>query len=662
MAAVHRPALEAAVAGLDSVSWPAPKHRWCAARTALDEARRALAAYGSVRSQAPADLGQQAALLRKRMAGLETLVRRDAVSTFGAYDHFAGTSFFKAFPAEMDAAAFMRANFAALRPRLEAAGTKDLARFVETYPRDTVLDASAHAELGRFYVAAFLGEQGGASDLKARLRAVTSATAAGFNPENVPGMRIGFVEATSKTLLKQGEIDFRAEVDLDLPFATEQLRLDEAFTLPVAEAPDLIIVFNVALAKASRKVRDLSPVRSRYLAGYERMENNEWEIGRSKLSTLRSELAELRARNTWAWGGLLPIGEATVEDKINAAEEEFRNTPRYIEEPIYKRYSIEVARVEANKVMTVNYHVVDRKAGRHYKSTFDITEGQGFQIAYNVHPDDTNKREHHSLYDTEQNVADWEDASVAVGLSALLDDYLTNRGRARKFKSLAALRRQILRDTNVALAALKAETFGYRKGSDPRIESVVAVYRADSMGSGFYILPDVVLTNWHVVDDSEFVEMKLHDRTETFGRIIVKDVRLDLALVKVQARGIPVRFRTARTVDLGATVEAIGHPHRKEFSITRGIISTVREKNSINLPGGGGKPVLYIQTDAPINPGNSGGPLFLGNEVVGVNTTSIKPELGEGMAFAVHYSEVLRFIEETFPGYRARMAGKGKTS
>ena len=663
LAAIHRPALEAGVAGLDAVSWPAPEHRWGRIRQALDEGRRALAAYGGVRSQAPADVGQLAALLRKSMAGLETPMRRDAVSAFAAYDHFAGTSFFQVFPAEVDAAAFMGANIAAIRPRLEAAGTQDLSRFVEAYPRDTVLDASTHGELGRLYVAAFLSEQGGESDIEARLRAVTSAAAAGFNPEGVPGMRIGFVEATSKTLLKQGEIDFRAAVDLDLPFETETLRLDEAFTLPAAEAPDLIIVFNVALAKASRKVRDLSNVGSRYLAGYEKIENNEWEINRAKVSTLRSELAELRARNVWAWGGLLPIGESTVEDKIQTAEDEFRKTPRYIEEPIYKRYPIEVARVEANKVMTVNYHVVDRKAGRHYKSTFDITEEQGFQIAYNVHPDDTNKREHHSLYDTERNVVDWEDASVAVGLSALLDDYLANRERARKYESLAALRREILRDTNVALAALKEETFGYRKGSDLRMENVVAIYPGKGgMGSGFYILPDVVLTNWHVVDESKFVEMKRFDNHETFGRVMVKDVRLDLALIKVQERGIPVRFRTARTIDLGATVEAIGHPFRQEFSITRGIVSTVREEDSINLPGGGGKPVLYIQTDTPTNPGNSGGPLFLGDEVVGVNTMGVRASVGEGQNFAVHYSEVLRFIEETFPGYRARMAGKGKTS
>jgi serine protease Do len=659
--AVHRPALEAALAGLDAVSWPAPEHRWGAIREALDAARGALAAYRGAR--APADLNQLATRLRKRMAALETPIRRDAVATFTAYDHFAGTSFFEAFPAEVDAAAFMGANIAAIRPRLEAVGTRGLGGFAETYPPDTVLDATVLGALGRLYVAAFMAEQGGAADMETRLRAVTSAAAAGFRPEGVPGMRIGFVEATSKTLLKQGQIDFRTAVDLDLPFETGKLRLDEAFTMPMAEAPDLIIVFNVALAKANRKVRDLKRVRSRFLAGCERIENAEWEIARAKVSTLRSELAELRARNTYGWGGLLPIGEAAVEKKIKIAEEEFRNTPRYVKEPIYERYSIEVARVEADKAMTVNYHVIDRKAGRHYRSTFDIIEEQGFRIAYNVHPDDTNKRDHYAVYDKERDVVDWEDASVAIRLSSLLDDYLSNRERARKFKNLAALRRQILRDTNVALSALRKETFGYRKGSDPRIESVVAVYTGKgSMGSGFYILPDVVLTNWHVVDKSKFVEMKRFDRHETFGRVMVKDVRLDLALIKVQERGVPVRFRTRRTVDLGATVEAIGHPFRREFSITRGIVSTVREEKSINLPRGGGEPVLYIQTDAPTNPGNSGGPLFLGDEVIGVNTMGIRADVGEGQNFAVHYSEILRFIEETFPGYRARMAGKEKTS
>jgi len=148
--------------------------------------------------------------------------------------------------------------------------------------------------------------------------------------------------------------------------------------------------------------------------------------------------------------------------------------------------------------------------------------------------------------------------------------------------------------------------------------------------------------------------------------VIAKDVRIDLALIKVQSRGKPVHFYTDRSIDLGATVEAIGHPNRLEFSITRGVISSVRRQDNINIGsvtnsrgkpfGGGGKGVLFIQTDAPINPGNSGGPLFLKDKVIGVNTWGKGPMGADsGMNFSVHYSEVLEFIKEYLPEFKANL-------
>ena len=279
-----------------------------------------------------------------------------------------------------------------------------------------------------------------------------------------------------------------------------------------------------------------------------------------------------------------------------------------------------------------------------------------FEVAYQVHENDPDKSSHLSSADTEEDVVEWEEAASSIKLSQLIDHYVANAGQSQKLPSLTALRKEMLEDKYMALAKYEANTFSARPLNDPRFDSVVVIYTGEgSLGSGFFVKPDTVLTNWHVVEDKKFVELKMYDGQETFGKTMVTDVRLDLALIKVQRRGNPVQFYTGKTLDLGATVEAIGHPKGLEFSITRGVISALRSDDSFaSIRTVGGDAVLLIQTDAPINKGNSGGPLFLGDKVIGVNAQGGKKDRSEGLNFAIHYSEVLNFLRENLPGFVVR--------
>ena len=171
---------------------------------------------------------------------------------------------------------------------------------------------------------------------------------------------------------------------------------------------------------------------------------------------------------------------------------------------------------------------------------------------------------------------------------------------------------------------------------------VVVFNPQGSLGTGFYIRDDLIMTNYHVVEGAKFVEMKLFNGQETFGKVIAKDVRLNLAVVRVQHRGTPVRFYSKKILPQGNPVELIGHPQGLQFSITRGIIGAERRSPSIHMQGG--KPVHVIQTDAAINGGNSGGPMFMGNEVIGVNTYKNIGKSIERLNFAVHNSEVFEFL------------------
>ncbi len=153
------------------------------------------------------------------------------------------------------------------------------------------------------------------------------------------------------------------------------------------------------------------------------------------------------------------------------------------------------------------------------------------------------------------------------------------------------------------------------------------------VGSGFIVSADgYILTNAHVVDDASEVTVKLTDKREFKAKVIGVDRRTDVALVKIDARDLPmVRIGDASRARVGEWVAAIGSPFGLENTVTAGIISA----KSRSLPDENYVP--FIQTDVAINPGNSGGPLFnMAGEVIGINSQIYSRTGGYmGLSFAV---------------------------
>jgi serine protease Do len=153
------------------------------------------------------------------------------------------------------------------------------------------------------------------------------------------------------------------------------------------------------------------------------------------------------------------------------------------------------------------------------------------------------------------------------------------------------------------------------------------------MGSGFIVQPDgVILTNAHVVEGADEVRVRLADRHEYKGKVLGLDHQSDIAVVKIEAKGLPVvKLGDPSKVRVGEWVLAIGSPFGFENTATVGIVSAT----SRSLPDGTYVP--FIQTDAAVNPGNSGGPLFnTRGEVIGI-TSQIYSRSGgfQGIAFAI---------------------------
>jgi serine protease Do len=177
---------------------------------------------------------------------------------------------------------------------------------------------------------------------------------------------------------------------------------------------------------------------------------------------------------------------------------------------------------------------------------------------------------------------------------------------------------------------------------------------ATSLGSGFIISEDgYIVTNSHVISGGRpgnpavgQITVIMPDRKEYAAKLVGRDPSSDLAVLKIEARGLPfVRFGDSQATRVGDWVVAIGNPYGLGGSVTAGIVSALHR----NI--GSGPYDRYIQTDAAINQGNSGGPMFdLNGNVIGINSAIFSPTGGNvGIGFAIP-AELAKPIVDTLRG------------
>jgi serine protease Do len=167
---------------------------------------------------------------------------------------------------------------------------------------------------------------------------------------------------------------------------------------------------------------------------------------------------------------------------------------------------------------------------------------------------------------------------------------------------------------------------------------------SQSLGSGFIISADgYILTNAHVVDRAEKIMVRLTDKREFKAKVIGADKRTDVALLKIDATGLPkVNLGDPNLLKVGEWVLAIGSPFGFDSSVTAGIVSA----KGRSLPQENFVP--FIQTDVAINPGNSGGPLFnMKGEVVGINSQIYSRSGGYmGLSFSIPIDVAMEVVSQ----------------
>ncbi len=217
----------------------------------------------------------------------------------------------------------------------------------------------------------------------------------------------------------------------------------------------------------------------------------------------------------------------------------------------------------------------------------------------------------------------WSDQPVAVTPATVT---------APNWEALA----QVLKPA-VVNVSMKRTAQGMPEAADPFFQQFVG--RAPQprtqrgLGSGFVVNAEgYVVTNNHVVDGATEIRVKLADGRELAGRVVGRDPRTDLALLKVEAHGLPtIPLGDSSALKVGQPVMAIGNPFGLEQTVTTGIVSATGRVI------GEGPYDDFIQTDASINPGNSGGPLINARgQVIGINTAIVSRSGGSvGIGFAI---------------------------
>ncbi len=189
-----------------------------------------------------------------------------------------------------------------------------------------------------------------------------------------------------------------------------------------------------------------------------------------------------------------------------------------------------------------------------------------------------------------------------------------------------------------------------RRGTPPSGQEIQR-----GVGSGFILSADgYVMTNAHVVESASEIYVTLTDKREFKGKLIGSDRRTDVALIKIEAAGLPrMTIGESRNIRVGQWVLAIGSPFGLENTVTAGIVSAKGRDTGEFLP--------FIQTDVAVNPGNSGGPLInVRGEVIGMNSQILSGSGGSiGISFAIPIDDAMRVVEQLKNGGRVRRGRLG---
>ena len=416
---------------------------------------------------------------------------------------------------------------------------------------------------------------------------------------------------------------------------------------------------------SSRTITDVFTEDSKYISGRREVFNPKYdevslEVDKAYLAwqdALRNEFKCTREESN-ANPMTCAVLQTTSRTKTKNAEEsyyavrgELSRTKRTILEDIYSSYEVEKLKITASQNATLVAAIIDFRNGKIFEKEYSLNDSKKFVVINSPVADtdpDKNRIQRNSSKESE--VDKWMQNQILLSKSAktVFDELLQTKPKKKSKRELRSYVDNLVNASSNDSRGKRIATSYRKKNSYELEDSIMVVSNLQGSGTAFYINNNYLITNQHVVEESNFVTLRNQEGDSFTAEVIDTDIATDLALVKSNTEGIPLNIHPTCDIKRREDVFTIGHPVGYEYSTTRGIISAIRTIPNPFYKATGLK--KYIQIDAPISPGNSGGPLFnSASEVVGVNTWG--DNQGQNLNFAVHCSELKEFLDSNYINY-----------
>ena len=661
---VFTPKIAAAVTHIESVTFdPMDPTGWTAVSEAISAASKLIKEwqFHAILSEPEYKLVPSDSLQAKVDTTLQ-LIEANRRSAFLVFDHSGSDPFFVVYPGPQLSGDARRDtvvhSWEEIRPVILSSDRSGLLQVVQSWADG---DATHFSEMYGDEIQRDIADAYYKSVLESALlhdapnyegfaESVAAANAVGLNPQAAIASRFLMIISD-----EPGDLDIGFDLEGVYPF--EVTRQDP--TAVVLSSHDIVLVLDVESKVLGVRTKETATVQSQYHIGDETTTNPAYIRAQADYSTALNNLSiagsdyqramyEYNANPNFATGyakGAASNALGAARKALQVAENRLRNTHPTSTKPIYQDYEFSAPTIEVSKHITGAVAMLTSRSDKAQVAPFAINEVKSFRVAVGASPKDAGRAKH---YKTPDHLRQFQAEGVSLSVTDIfehlksIDASVQYTGEPAEF--IGSLTKPNARASEPEVFSSTLHSVAFTQASHPAINAVAVVTSPlGGVGTGFFVSAHTLLTNYHVVQGLDLIEIELFDGRVTTGRVFATDIDRDLALIKSNAPGQPLELYNEPVLPLGERVIAIGHPSGLKFTLTTGVVSGVREQQAVSSSGLGGE-FLFVQTDTAISPGNSGGPLLLDGKVIGINTQKVVDVNVEGIGFALHFTEIARFL------------------